>query len=51
MSSASDAIVRRAVALVDALYLALVLGDASERVEARSGTKNVAPDRATWLFI
>ena len=46
MSSASDAIVRRAVALVDALYLALVLGDASERVEACVGIINDAPDRA-----
>ena len=36
---------RWAVTLVNTLKLAIVLGDASKRVEARGGTKNVMPDR------
>ena len=47
VSSGSDVIVRRAVALVEKLQLALVLGDVSKLVEDRGGTTNVAPDRAT----
>ena len=46
-SSGFDALVCQAVASVNALQLALVLDDASERVEARCGTTNFAPDRAT----
>ena len=47
VSSGSDALVHQAVALVDTLYLALVLGDTIERVESCGGTTNVAPNRAT----
>ena len=37
---------RWAVTLVNTLKLALVLGDASDRVEDHSGMTNVSPDRA-----
>ena len=47
MSSVSDVLVHRSMVLVDALYLALLLGDVSKRFEARGGMVNVTPDRAT----
>ena len=38
-------LVCQSMALVNALQLALVLGDASEIVEAHNGTMNVSPDK------